>query len=134
MIVYVSDSPTPSRRWRVETGEPLEAPWYRPWEKKQKSLSQKRWKVRTDTQGCPLAAIHVPWHVYAHTHTYQARTPCTHKDKNYFLEFGLLFFFTLWAFQPTLHFLPSTLGVFFYPEQTSLCVPFCAQLCFLVPF
>lgn len=30
-----------------------------------------RWTMRTDTQGCSLTVIHVPWHMYtdAHTHT-----------------------------------------------------------------
>lgn len=50
------------------------------WASQQETLSQMRWKERTDTcQSCPLISIGVLWHMSAHTPQIHMSTPCVNR-------------------------------------------------------
>lgn len=44
-------------------------------------LSQKRQKVKTDTQGCLLISTHMPWPTLTHEHSHTQTHTRTHKNK-----------------------------------------------------
>lgn len=45
---------------------------------KQGALTQTRWKLRTDTRGCPLTSTCVPRHTYSCTYTWTHWCTCKH--------------------------------------------------------